>query len=100
MRLRREPESMNGKSNALKPFMPKEEYMWPAWVGCLHWALGEEGIMEAFRRDTGNHWKPATSAIGIMIDEGCGAPEKFIVEFAKWMNENIWGDVNGDNDAS
>lgn len=80
----------------LSEYMPEEEYLHPAWCGCLHWALGTEEIVDRFREDTGNLWKPGETVIERMIDESTGADKEFICAFAQWMNENIWGSIESD----
>lgn len=69
--------------------------MAPAWYGSLRFALGRDDIMAAFREATGNQWKPARTPLDSMIDDATGASLAFIRAFAKWHNENIWGEVDG-----
>lgn len=76
--------------DALRP-ADTPEYMTPAWIGCIHWALGEPGILEAFREDTGILWKPGRSGFERMIDQATGAERGFLEAFIKWVNVEIWG---------
>lgn len=74
------------------------EYMNPAWLGCIHWALGKEDIMCAFRDETGNEWRPGRTPTDRMIDSACGADEKFLTEFIEWANVNVWGKMDGEEE--
>ena len=67
------------------------EYMMPAWLGCLQWAIGEPGIIAAFEKDTGLHYSAPRCPIDAMIDEATGLPEKIVTAFIPWFNENVWG---------
>jgi hypothetical protein len=70
------------------------EHMTPAWLGCIHWALGNEEIVSAFRADTGMRWRPATTPFDRMIDQAVGAERQFLEAFIRWVNVNVWGPVN------
>jgi len=70
------------------------EYMYDAWVSCMHWALGEPEIVEAFRRDTGMMWTPGKTGIDQLIDRSTGADYHFISAFVAWANEHIWGPID------
>jgi len=80
----------------LQDLMPSDTppYMFPAWLGCLSWAVSEPAIMAAFRAETGNHWQPGRSGIERMIDEATGAQEQFVIAFARWVNANVWGPMD------
>jgi hypothetical protein len=67
------------------------EYMTPAWLGCIHFALGNEGIVAEFRADTGEKWSPGATPLDRMIDEATGADRDFLVKFIEWANVNVWG---------
>lgn len=86
----------------IRPPADTPEYMWPAWAGCLRWAVGEADIMAAFRAETGIRWQPGRSGIDRMIDEATGADRKFLVAFVEWFNANVWGptDDGTDGDAA
>jgi hypothetical protein len=68
--------------------------MMEAWVGALHYALGEPSIMARYRADTGDKWMPASTAIDKMIDEASGRKQKFLVAFVRWFNEHVWGPID------
>ena len=70
-------------------------YMAPAWAGCVSWAAGDPGILEAFQKDTGNAWTPGRTSLDLAIDQACGAEESFVREFVLWVNENVWGPIDG-----
>jgi hypothetical protein len=74
--------------------------MLPAWLGCIHWAIGEPGILKAFKADTGLVWRPAGNAIDQMIDDATGATAGFLRAFIQWVNVNVWGPMEGGSDDS
>ena len=76
---------------ALAALMPSDPLLHPAWMGCLHWAIGNEKVLAWFKSETGSQYLPPRSAIERMIDEATGADTAFILKFAAWMTENIWG---------
>lgn len=71
------------------------EYMTPAWIGCLSWAIDTPEIVEAFREESGIKWTPGRSPLDRMIDEATGADAKFIEAFIRWANVNVWGPIEG-----
>lgn len=83
--------------NFLEPHMPSEKYLWDAWFGCLHWCLGEPGMVQAFRDETGNNWYPGTAPLDRMIDKATGADREFLLQFAAWVNERVWGGIGSDD---
>ena len=70
------------------------DYMTPAWLGCLRWALSEPEIVAQFREETGNQWTPGRTPIESMIDDATGVAHDFIVSFIVWFNINVWGQAN------
>lgn len=74
------------------------EYMAPAWLGAIHYALGQPEIVERFRQDTGNKWSPGKTAFDKAIDKATGADEAFFVEFIKWANVEVWGPLSKKED--
>ena len=70
------------------------DYMTPAWIGCLRWALSEPEIVAQFREETGNQWTPGRTPIESMIDDSTGVAHDFIVSFVVWFNFNVWGQAN------
>lgn len=83
--------------NAIGDLRPADtpEYMTPAWLGCVSWAIGKPEIVEAFRAETGNRWRPSPSPFDQMIDQATGADRDFIEAFIRWVNVNIWGPIDG-----
>ena len=71
------------------------EYMTPAWLGCISWAIGNEDLIAAFREDTGITWKPGHTPIDRMIDEATKCDEHFAEAFVRWVNVNVWGPIDG-----
>lgn len=78
---------------ALKP-ADTPDYMVGAWVGCISWCLGDPDVLGAFRVETNNHWQPGRSGIERMIDEATDADWRFLEEFVRWVNANVWGPVD------
>ncbi len=79
----------------LSDLAPTNPLMVAPWIGCLQWAISTDEIVEAFREQTGNNWHPSQIPIENMIDEATGADRDFILSFARWVNRNIWGEVDG-----
>lgn len=69
------------------------EYMTPAWIGCISWALGTPEIVAAFRAETGHRWQPGRNGLERMIDKAAGADQHFIEAFIRWVNVNLWGPI-------
>lgn len=94
---------MKRRSNPTEPrsiesFLPADtpDYMLPAWLGCISWALQEPGVVAAFRAETGHHWQPGTTPLEHMIDEATAdSPRAFIEAFILWVNANVWGPMDG-----
>jgi hypothetical protein len=91
------PEDSPGKIERLRP-SDTPEYMTPAWLGCISFALGQPELLQAFRADTGNHWTPASTGIDRLIDQATGADWQFIEAFILWVNDNVWGPLDGPAD--
>ncbi len=87
---------MKNENVSLLSLRPKDtpEYMTGAWLGCIHWAIQEPEIVDAFRKDTGLNWRPARTPLERMIDEATGMDRKFIMEFIRWANVNVWGGLS------
>ena len=78
-------------TNLLTPPKDMPEFMMEAWLGCLHWAIGEPEILAAFKRDTGLSYSAPRCGLDAMIDQATGVQEKIIAAFIPWFNENVWG---------
>lgn len=72
-------------------YLPEEEYLHPAWFGCLSWAIGKPEFIDAYCKESGNSWQPSVG-INAMIDKATGVDAEFMKGFANWMNQNIWGE--------
>lgn len=70
------------------------EYMTPAWLGLIRFALGDDDMLALFRVDTGETWKPASDPLGAMIDKATGADVAFLRKFVLWVNETLWGPLS------
>lgn len=68
------------------------------WLGALRFALGHKEIMNDFTAETGVRWIRGTTPIDRMIDQSTGA-EGFFRAFVPWFNENVWDDVDAEDEA-
>ena len=67
------------------------DYMMPAWLGCMHWAIGEDNIRAAFEAETGHRYTAPKNGLERMIDESTGHASAYVEAFIRWANENVWG---------
>ena len=72
------------------PTMP--DHLLPAWVDYIRWAMDQEGMLYAYRLETGDQWAPARTPIDQMIDDATGRGEQFIKNFISWLNPSFWED--------
>ncbi len=70
------------------------EYLIPAWLGCMRYAISEPEIVAAFREDTGNQWKPPANTLEALVDSQLNRQEEFLVKFITWANTNVWGPLH------
>lgn len=68
----------------------------PAWVGGLQWAVGDTDMVNLYRADTGDQYRPAETTIDQMVDDAVDREWKFVQDFARWFNANVWGDLEAD----
>lgn len=80
------------RPRALEPFMQTDYLQAVAWIGGIRYALGNDEMIAAFRKDTGNRWSPGRTPLERMIDEAAGADGAFFLAFAEWFTKNIWGE--------
>ena len=92
---------MTEKFDALS-LMPDDtpDYMAPAWIGLIEWAIGEKEIVACYRKETGDTWEPGQTPLEQKIDAACGADRAFMKRFILWVNENLWGKIDNEEDAS
>jgi len=83
------------RNNPLYGLVPADPLMAGAWLGSIRYALTRDDIMATFREETGFHWKPGKTVMDRMVDDATGVPVEFLKAFAKWHNENIWGEEEG-----
>ena len=69
------------------------EFIYPAWLGAVSWALRTPSIVGEYRENTGDQWMPSKSPIERMIDEATDREWVFVESFTGWFNQNIWGDL-------
>lgn len=67
------------------------EYAIGAWISCLSWALGNDGIRGEFEKETGIKYSPARCAMDLLVDDATGWREGYMKVFVPWFNANIWG---------
>ena len=87
------------KGDPIRPPANTPEYLWDAWCSCLAWALSEDDVVAAFRRDSGLNWSPGKTPMDQLIDKATGADERFIRAFVEWFNERVWGDPMSRDDV-
>lgn len=66
------------------------DYMMPAWLGLVHFALGQPEIVAAYRETTGDTWRPGKTPIDRMVDEATGRDRVFVQDFIGWVNVALW----------
>ena len=73
------------------------EFLYPAYFGCLHWAVGEKGILDSFMADTGVSFPRPRSGIEQAVDRATGFDQnkEFVQKFIPWFNECVWGPIDG-----
>lgn len=81
----------------IESLMPADTpaYMLPAWLGCIHWAIGEPDVLRAFVAETGMRYVPARSPLDCAIDQASGYSEDFLRRFIEWANVSVWGPMGG-----
>ena len=67
-----------------------------AYVGFLHWAIGEPDVLKKFKEDTGLSFlsKPK-SGLEALIDAACKMDEKTedtMAQFIVWVTKALWGE--------
>jgi hypothetical protein len=79
------------QSATISPPADVPHYARPIWYSCLHWAIGNEEILAAFKADTGLSYSAPRCALDAMIDDATGLGNSVVVAFVPWFNQNIWG---------
>lgn len=79
------------------PLMPSDtpDHMASAWIGCISWALKKPEILAAYRAEIGDNFAPGKTALDNAIDKATGRDRAFIESFIKWVNERVWGPIEG-----
>ena len=67
--------------------------MTDAFLGCVHWAVGEEHIKQAFKAETGLDLDSLVTAspLARQIDETTGRTSDMMAAFCDFVAENVWG---------
>ncbi|PYE88772.1 hypothetical protein [Phyllobacterium leguminum] len=76
--------------------------MYPAFMGCVQWALGTDEIIKRYRDETGDKFEFGKSGIEQMVDQATGADFAFFQRFSDWVEREIFGTpemVHGGNGA-
>lgn len=77
--------------DVLRTSWDDDPLMLPAYLGCLHWALGEDEVLARYRADTGDNFEPATNPIDKAIDRAMGRELQFLQDFSDWLERNYFG---------
>jgi hypothetical protein len=64
----------------------------------MRWAIGEPEALAEFRAATGNTFEPGKDALSRAIDQTTGAEAAFVLAFATWFTETVWGGLERDDD--
>ena len=88
---------MTDRPNGMPADTP--DYMAPAWVSCMSWAIGHKEIRAEFEAETGNRWVPPKNGLDKMIDAATGNGGAYVAAFIEWANAKIWGAMDGDPNA-
>lgn len=86
---------MTDRQHPLDDLMPTSPLAQIAWVDALRWAIGNYSLIGQFQKDTGLTVVPVSNPLDAMIDAATGLHQNITVQFVKWFNANIWGEVNG-----
>jgi hypothetical protein len=73
--------------------MPEDtpESMTSAWMGCMHWALGREDLIQHFDQDSGQNLL-ACDLSGYPMESPEEVIDSPVVQaFILWINANFWG---------
>lgn len=73
-------------------------YMYPAFIGYVHFALSRADALAQFRVETGNTFQPALTSLDRMIDEATGRDLAFAQAFIDWC-EKQFGTPSDINEA-
>lgn len=65
-----------------------------AWVGLLHFAIGEPEVRAQFKAETGHDLDSLAMVAGIdrLVNQATGRDREIIVAFCDWVTVNLWGD--------
>lgn len=75
----------------LKPPPDTPEYAHAAWAAAMVAAVRDDGIIAAFRSDTGCTHMPGKTGLERLVDESTGFDREFAGKFCEWFNVNVWG---------
>jgi hypothetical protein len=78
-------------SAVLKTSWDNDPLMYPAFIGCVRWALGEAEILKRYRDETGDRYELGRSGIEGMVDQAAGADFAFFQRFSDWVEREIFG---------
>jgi hypothetical protein len=83
-------EELLARDDIFAPYYPTDPLLIPAWLGLLHYALGQPEMVAQFRQDTGHQWHPGSTPLDRLVDEATGAERAFLEAFAAWVNATLW----------
>jgi hypothetical protein len=79
------------------PSMKLTPHGWPqtaaAYLGCVSWALQEDGFRRAFQAETGLNLDDLAGANGAarLIDEATGRTQEAMAKFLDFITREVWG---------
>lgn len=66
-------------------------WMYGDYIGFFHFALGDQVLLDQYRKFSGNNWQPAETPEGRMIDKAAGADLEFLQGYSDWLVEKVFG---------
>lgn len=75
----------------LKTSYDDDPIMYAFLIGCVRWALGEEKVMDEYRKQTGDRYEPGTNGLERAIDRATGSDLGFLQRFSDWVELNLFG---------
>jgi hypothetical protein len=65
----------------------KNDILFGAWCSCMRYTMQQDWMMKRFRADTGNTFELPED----VKDVGKPGEREFMIAFALWFNQWIWG---------
>ena len=68
-----------------------EEAKAGAFVSFVLFIIRQDGVLEAFRAETGRNWHPPKNILEKMVDDATGKTEEDCLAFLEWVAREHWG---------